>query len=87
MKSAGLPLPLILFGLAFIAIGVILLVWPRAFLTPYHGLLARMRGLPLVEWEMGHLKTRTAGIVTRLFGAFVILAGLSIIFVYGMAGR
>ena len=83
--SAGPPVPVIVFGIVFVGIGAVLLVWPRAFLTPYHGLLARMRGLPLVEWEMGHLKTRAAGILTRLFGAFVILAGLSILFVYASA--
>jgi hypothetical protein len=84
--SGGLPISAIVAGIAFLGIGFVLLIWPRVFLDPYHSLLSRMRGLPLVEWEMGHLKTRTAGIFTRLFGAFVILGGLSIFF-YASAGR
>ena len=80
MIDEGMPVSAIVAGIFFILIGVVLLVWPRVFLDRYYGLLARMRGLPLVEWEMGHLKSRTAGIVTRLFGAFVILSGAMIFF-------
>ena len=80
MIDQGPPVSAIVAGIVFLGIGAVLLVWPRVFLDRYHGLLARMRGLPLVEWEMGHLKSRTAGIVTRLFGAFVILSGAMIFF-------
>ena len=86
-NMVGTPWPLLVVATVFILIGVVLLVRPRAFLDRYHALLGKMRGLPLVEWEMGHLKTRVAAIVTRVFGAFVILSGLSMIFFYVMAGQ
>lgn len=84
-----IPVSVAVGGIVFLAIGALLLVRPRAFLDRYYNLLDRMRGLPLrtlTEWEMGHLKTRTAAIVTRSFGAMVMLAGAWMVFLYAMAG-
>ena len=80
---AGTPASVIVFGIVFLAIGIGLSVWPRWVLDRYHGLLSKMRGLPLVEWEMGTLRTRGAVIFVRVFGALVIMSGLSMLFVYG----
>ena len=85
--SAGPPASVIVAGIVFLALGIGLFAWPRWVLDRYYGLLSKMRGLPLVEWEMGTLKTRAAVIFVRVFGALVILSGLSILFMYGMAGR
>ena len=85
--AAGAPGSVIAAGILFLALGIALLVWPRWVLDRYYGLLSKMRGLPLVEWEMGTLKTRAAVIFVRVFGALVTLSGLSILFLYGMAGR
>ena len=81
--NADVPVSVIVFGIVFLAIGIGLFVWPRPVLNAYYNLLSKMRGLPLVEWEMGTLKTRAAVVFVRVFGALVILSGLSMLFVYG----
>lgn len=74
-------------GFFFVA-GAAILVWPRPLIRFYIALLRPMRGLfgRLIDWEVGLLEGRAAPIVVRLFGAFVILAGASVIF-YRVAGR
>lgn len=93
MTGAALPEAAPLWPLAgiagfFFVAGAAILVWPRPLIRAYVGLLRPMRGLfgrTLIDWEIGLLEGKAAPIVVRLFGAFVILAGASVIF-YRMAG-
>lgn len=74
-------------GFFFLA-GAAVLAWPRPLIRFYVGLLRPMRGLfgrSLIDWEIGLLEGKAAPLVVRLFGAFVILAGASVLF-YRVAG-
>lgn len=90
MSAAPAPLwPVALGAGFFLLAGAAILAWPRPLVRFYIGLLKPMRGLfgGLVDWEIGLLESRTAPLVVRLLGGFVILSGLSIIFyVSGAAG-
>ena len=75
-------------GLFFLLAGAAILAWPRPLIRFYVRLLRPMRGLfgrPLIDWEIGLLEGRAAPVIVRLFGLFVIVAGLSI-FAYPMLG-
>ena len=92
MSGAALPEAAPLWPLAgiagfFLVAGAAILVWPRPLIRAYIGLLRPMRGLfgSLIDWEIGLLEGRAAPILVRLFGAFVILAGASVLF-YRVAG-
>ena len=85
--SAPAPLWTPLVGAVFfLAAGAAILAWPRGLIRFYVRLLRPMRALfgRLVEWEIGLLESRWAPRLVRLFGAFVILSGLSIFFYFGM---
>jgi hypothetical protein len=71
----------------FLIAGAAIIAWPRPLIRFYIALLRPMRGLfgRLIDWEIGLLEGRVAPIVVRLFGAFVILAGASVLF-YRVAG-
>ncbi|HEV2818636.1 MAG TPA: hypothetical protein VGW40_15610 [Allosphingosinicella sp.] len=72
----------------FLLAGAAIVAWPRPLIRCYIALLRPMRGLfgRLIDWEIGLLEGRAAPVVVRLFGAFVILAGASVIF-YRVAGQ
>lgn len=74
-------------GFFFVA-GAAIMIWPRPLIRFYIGLLRPMRGLfgRTVDWEIDLLEGKAAPIIVRLFGAFVILAGASVIF-YRAAGQ
>ena len=72
----------------FLVAGAAIMVWPRPLIRFYIGLLRPMRGLfgqTLIDWEIGLMEGKAAAFVVRLFGAFVILAGASVL-IYRMAG-
>ena len=74
--------PLALIAGFFFLAGAAILVWPRPLIRCYVALLRPMRGLfgSLIDWEVRLLEGTVAPIVVRLFGAFVILAGVSVLF-------
>jgi hypothetical protein len=80
--------PLALIAGFFFLAGAAIIAWPRPLIRGYIALLRPMRGLfgSLIDWEIRLLEGRVAPIVVRLFGAFVILAGASVIF-YRTAGQ
>lgn len=74
-------------GLFFLLAGAAILAWPRPLIRFYVRLIRPMRGLfgSLIDWEVGLLESRAAPWFVRLFGLFVILAGISI-FAYPLLG-
>jgi len=88
--SASAPLwPVALGAGFFLLAGAAIVAWPRPLIRFYVGLLKPMRvlfGRGLIDWEIGLLEGRTAPLIVRLFGGFVILSGLSIIFYLGGGG-
>ena len=88
--SAPAPLwPLAAGAGFFLLAGAAILAWPRALIRLYIRLLRPMRALfgRLIDWEIGLLESKAAALVVRLFGGFVILAGLSILFYFVAAPR
>lgn len=75
--------PLAVGGGFFLLAGAAILAWPRPLIQFYIGLLKPMRrlfGRSLIDWEIGLLEGKAAPLLVRLFGAFVIVAGLAIFF-------
>ncbi len=86
--SASAPFSPLVAGGFFLVAGAAIAVWPRPLIRFYVRLLRPMRrmfGRSLIDWEIGLLEGRAAPVIVRLFGLFVILAGLSI-FAYPMLG-
>ena len=79
--------PIAAVGAFFLLAGAAIVAWPRPLIRFYVRLLRPMRGLfgSLIDWEIGLLESRTAPWIVRLFGLFVIVAGLSI-FAYPLLG-
>ena len=86
--SATVPVwPVAAGGAFFLLAGAAIVAWPRPLIRGYVRLLRPMRGLfgSLIDWEIGLLESRAAPWIVRLFGLFVIVAGLSI-FAYPLLG-